>query len=771
VGGRATGLIGLSCSRHRGTHDPDDVRFFGELADRIALAAENARLVARLQNELERRSQIERRHAALLQQSSDLVVVLDERGRVVDATPGVTRVLGWETDAIIGADVFDVAHPDDRERQLGVLGVVVDVPGPTEAAEFRITTASGETVWIEARANNLLHDPAVRGIVVTGRDITERHRAAELLEAENAVLAGIAAGASLASILERICRLVESATSGIASVWRLEPELGLVFWAGPSMPEGVFDVDHQAMGGEPDTWVPYLVDRIDVADARTHPQWRGWREVAERFGVAGSWSRAIVDPHGVIVGAFVVYLGELREPSRREGQVIELATKLAGVALDRDRASEAMAHAAMHDALTGLPNRRLFLERLATSLRRGESTAVLFVDLDDFKHVNDSTGHAAGDRLLQEAALRLQAGLRPSDTIARLGGDEFAVLCRDVADGERAGAVARRVLAALDDPFVVARREFHVTASIGIALAERESTSTSLLRDADAAMYRAKADGRGRHVVFTPDVREATLERHTIESDLRRAIEQGELVPHYQPVVDLRHGRLSALEALVRWHHPTRGLVGPAGFIGVAEDTGLILPLGETVLEQACAQMADWIARGVVHPRVHVAVNVSMIQLLDGSLPETVIDVLDRSGLSPLNLHLELTESAVMEDAERTAETIGRLRDIGVRFVIDDFGTGHSSLARLRTIDTEILKLDRSFVVDLDADPASEEVAASVVRLAHALGKGLVAEGVERAEQLAVLRRLGADAAQGFHLARPMPADDIERLLASDPVW
>jgi predicted signal transduction protein with EAL and GGDEF domain len=356
------------------------------------------------------------------------------------------------------------------------------------------------------------------------------------------------------------------------------------------------------------------------------------------------------------------------------------------------------------------------------------------------------------------------------DLIARFGGDEFAVLC-DGLDADGAAGVAQRVLAALHTPFRLDGRTFHVSASVGIASGDATSSPDCILRDADTAMYQAKHDGRNRYSVFTPAAREATVRRLVLEESLRRAIEASELTVHYQPVVSLTTGALTGLEALARWTSEEHGVVPPFEFIETAERAGLIGALGASILQQAATQAAAWRASGLIGDDVTVAVNVAAQQLNDPAFVPMVIDALTAAGLPSSALCLELTESAVMADVEGAQAALGLLRSLGITLAIDDFGTGHSSLARLRSLEASVLKLDRSFILDLDIDQGSVEMVQSVIHLAHALGKRLVVEGVELPSQLRVLRELGADAVQGFLVARPQAPAAMEGLLRVTPSW
>ncbi len=439
---------------------------------------------------------------------------------------------------------------------------------------------------------------------------------------------------------------------------------------------------------------------------------------------------------------------------------------------ERKRAQAELAHQALHDPLTGLPNRLLFLDRLEVALahlgRRDGAVAVLFLDLDRFKLINDSHGHEVGDQVLMEMAGRLRGLLRPSDTLSRFGGDEFTILCEGVSDDEDAIAVAERIADALAEPVPLADREVFLSASIGIALGrDRAMSAGALLRDADAAMYGAKERGRSRYAIFDGAMRLRGAERLETETSLRRAIERGELRVHYQPEVDLATGRAVGVEALVRWAHPERGLVAPGEFIPVAEDTGLIVPIGEWVLREACRQAHEWQGRFGDEP-LRMAVNLSGRQLADANLHDAVAGALADADLPPDLLCLEITESAVTEDPTRARVTLRALKQLGVRLAIDDFGVGFSSLSQIRQLPpADEIKIDRSFISGLGRNREDEAIIASVISLAQSLEGETIGEGVETAEQADRLRDLGCDHAQGFHFARPGPAAEVGKLLAA----
>jgi diguanylate cyclase (GGDEF)-like protein/PAS domain S-box-containing protein len=442
----------------------------------------------------------------------------------------------------------------------------------------------------------------------------------------------------------------------------------------------------------------------------------------------------------------------------------------------RKRAEQQLLHDAFHDGLTGVANRTLFLDRLSIALasrRRvgGESFAVFFLDLDRFKTVNDSLGHGVGDLLLAETGRRLVHLMRPSDTVARLGGDEFAVLASGVRDGAAAAHIAERIQRELARPLAIGGQEVFSSASIGIALpTDPDTSSEAMLRDADLAMYRAKAAGPGRYEVFDLELHRATVQLLKLETELRRGVAAGDFVMHYQPIISLASGRIAGFEALTRWKHPERGLVSPAHFIALAEETGLIVQLGWLVLERACRQACLWQQRFPTDPPYFMSVNVSGKLFAQDGAVEQLLRILEASRLPPESLRLEVTESVVLQHGDEVMRRLRMLRDFGVQLSIDDFGTGYSSLSYLQRFRYDELKIDRSFVSDIEGGD-SLAIVETILSLASHLGIGVVAEGIETAEQLAHLRSLGCPHGQGYWFAQPLPPEAAEELLASNARW
>ena len=601
------------------------------------------------------------------------------------------------------------------------------------------------------RSDGSLADPYLRALDETALGLLDHHDPVRLLDA----------------IMSRATSLLGTPHGYI---YLLDPEDDntLVVRTGT----GVFDgflgrrmaVDEGIGGRVVTSGVPLAIDDYDA--------WAG-RSPSLPHGVFGSVVGVPLTSGGRVVG--VLGLGSGHSTRRWGSRDIDALTsfgKLASIALDNARLIDAAQRGALYDPTTNLPNRELLTDRIAHALAgQGptdvESIAVVLLGLDRFKVINESLGHAIGDRLLVAVGQRLIHGLRPSDTVARVGGDEFGIILDPVADVDEARAIADRIVAELSAPFPLNGREWFVSASMGIALAQHGSaTPDDLLREAEIAMVRAKGDATQRHAFFEPSMSRHTLERLELESDLRSALERHELRVHYQPIVKLDSTAIVGFEALVRWQHPTRGLVAPLAFIPLAEETGLIVPLGKWVLETACRQAAKWhrARPDPDGPPPFVSVNLSARQFIQEDLVEDVAAVLAETGLAASALELEITESVLMDKSDAGIRTLRRLRALGVRLVLDDFGTGYSSLSYLKHLPLDTIKIDRSFVNGIE-ESADRSIVEAVVALAHGLGIGVVAEGIETERQAERLLELGCDLGQGYLFSRPVPAARTGRLL------
>jgi diguanylate cyclase (GGDEF)-like protein len=482
-------------------------------------------------------------------------------------------------------------------------------------------------------------------------------------------------------------------------------------------------------------------------------------------GIAAPVRAMIAATRDIIGGRFErrIETGTLQELNELGEAVNHLAEQV-------QRQIDELTHQAFHDALSSLPNRALFLDRLAHALQRAsqqQAVAVMFIDLDNFKVINDSLGHQVGDQLLVAFARRLRTAVRPEDTVARFGGDEFTILLERVTAVEQATGIAERLADWLRQPFIVDGHEIFTAASVGIALGTSgEDEPETLLREADVAMYRAKTSGKAQYALFETSMTRSVIERLELETDLRRALERGELALHYQPIVRIADRRLVEVEALLRWHHPSRGIISPAQFIPIAEETGLILPIGDWVLREACRQARQWQLAYPTEPPLTVSVNLSGHQFQQPGLTERVADILSETDLPAASLKLEITESATMRDTAVTLDQLHRLKGLGLKLAIDDFGTGYSSLAYLKSLPIDLIKIDRSFLKEIGQNVEDAAIVRAIVALAKTLNLTVTGEGLETPEQVHQLDLLSCDLGQGFYFSRPLPAAALADLLA-----
>jgi diguanylate cyclase (GGDEF)-like protein/PAS domain S-box-containing protein len=617
------------------------------------------------------------------------------------------------------------------------------------------------------------------GVAGISRDITERKQANALHEGQAQILEMIAMSAPLCDVLERLVLLIESQFKGIFGSVQLLDETGtrLRHGAAPSLPDSYNKaIDGVSIGPKVGSCgtAAYRREAVFVADITTDPRWEEYKSLAAEHGLRSCWSTPILSHQGTILGTFAMYAKEVREPTEAEARLIDVATHIAGIAIERKLAEERIQFMANHDALTGLPNRTLLNDRLSQAIlyaqRYDRWVTVLFVDLDNFKFINDSLGHNAGDELLKTVARRMVSCIRATDTVVRIGGDEFVIVLFDQPkDVDMISETVRKIQSAIAEPVHLDGHDLSVTSSIGIANYPNDGVDTdALLANADAALYRAKDVGRDNFQFYTSELNAKVHEKFLLQEELRNAVARSELVLHYQPQVDLRTGRVFALEALVRWRHPKLGLVPPLKFIPMAEGSGLIVPIGNWVLREACRQNKAWQDAGL--PPIVVSVNVSARQFREKNLVAQVASALKDSRLEAKYLELEVTESVIMQDVDLAVATMKELQGLGVHLSIDDFGTGYSSLCALKSFPVSRLKIDKSFIDGLLANENDKAVADAVVSLGQKLNLRVVAEGVETEAQATFLRTINCDEMQGYLFSKPLPAEGIEEMLRAAPV-
>jgi diguanylate cyclase (GGDEF)-like protein/PAS domain S-box-containing protein len=671
---------------------------------------------------------------SMVENLSDAIGATDMDWRYLYVGPSSERVMGFRPEELVGRRFADPTAPAEGEALRRDLAARLQKTGLPQSARFTARYKDGRLRTHEVVVSKGTGPDGEPIYVIVGRDVTDRIAAEEQLrkrEEEFRAVAENAPDGIMRFDRELRCLYANAAltrTSGHAAEWfvgrRLE-EFGL--------PAEVEHALRAALGAA-----------LESGETQTlefkYPGPRGERHYQAR-------------------------LAPERGPDGRPVTVLGISRDITA----RIRFEQHIQHVATHDRLTGLPNRTLLDDRVEQAIvhaRRSEgSLALLFVDLDQFKLVNDSFGHAAGDMLLMEVASRLRATVREGDTVARLGGDEFVILLTDLKRPGDSAVVAKKIAEALDKPVLGPAGDLRVTASIGISLYPDDGTGLdSLLQCADAAMYRAKDAGRNAYQYYSSEMSEQARARVETEAGLRRAMEQGEFRIHFQPQVEVASGAVATLEALLRWEHPQHGMVSPAAFIPVAEESGLILPIGQWALHAACREAAAWAAAGL---KARVSVNLSARQFWRGSVTELVRAALGETGLAASQLEIEITESVVARDLQQVTLTLEQLRRMGVSVAIDDFGTGYSSLAYLRSLPIQRLKIDKSFIHNIPADREATALVGEIVRLAHVLSLGVVAEGVETPEQARFLREAGCESMQGFLFARPLPPAEAAGLLHS----
>ena len=707
---------------------------------------------------------------------------------VIDCSPELFAMHGMKEAAEHGPprdfgfeDFLAVIHPDDHGplRRWVQERISTGQPGDIE---YRVRIGR-KLRWIFAHVEiaEWRGDKVVR-LAGYDQDVTERRRVEERrrgtqreLAHQQRVLGRIARGEPLADTLVSLCRHVERHyPRARCSILLLDRTAGaLRALAGPALPAAF----HAAIDGLPVGdgvgacgTAAARREVVVIEDAVTHPHTAPFIELIEAHHLYSVWSQPLTRVSGEVLGTFAVYRDKVHRPSRAEIKFVTAAGSLAALAIERAQSEAELMKAANLDSLTALPNRARFLELVNHKLTEQPERrlSVMFLDLDRFKIINDTLGHPAGDRVLVEIAERLRGVVADHDDralAARFGGDEFTMAVSDLNEDE-VFALADRVREVIEKPFELDGGEFFLSLTTGIAVNDHPGDAYALVREADAAMYAAKGRGSGRREVYDRRLRTKMMARLERETRLRRALERDEMVLHYQPILSISPRRWVGVEALVRWQDPTRGLIFPGEFIPLAEETGLIMPLGTRVLELVAGQAAAW-ARAL--PEIHIAANASAVQLADPSLASFLIGLLAAYDVPPSAVSIEVTESAVMEEIESASEVLEGLSAAGVGVLIDDFGTGYSSIARLGELPIEGLKIDRRFIAGLGADPAARHVLAAIADLARAYGLQVVAEGIEDADALGVVARIGCHFAQGYHLGRPAPADVIELLLSQPP--
>ncbi|MEI9405821.1 EAL domain-containing protein [Mesorhizobium argentiipisi] len=715
---------------------------------------------------------------ALIDWVPDYMWVKDTESRFVVVNRALAADSGRQTGEMIGLTDFDLHAPELARQFRACEQDLLRRGQPMVDEEEFIVDASGAGKWLSSTKVPLRNaQNEIFGLIGIARDITQRKQADDLRNGQAQILEMIAASAPLEDVLDRLMRLIESQLNGIfGSVLLLDKDGShLRHGAAPSLAKDYTNaIDGVQIGPKVGSCgtAAFRRERVIVTDVMSDPLWEDYRGIVEPYGYRSCWSTPILAHTGAVLGVFAMYSMTVRAPVEAEISLIDFTTRIAGIAIERKLAEDRIHFMANHDTLTGLPNRALLGDRLSQAIlyaqRYHRWVSVVFIDVDNFKLVNDTLGHNAGDVLLKTIAGRMVECVRATDTVVRLGGDEFVVVIVDqVPDADIVAATVQNIRAAIAAPVQLGEHRLRMTASMGVANYPKDGASADLLlANADVAMYRAKELGRDNFQFYAPEFNATVHEKFLLQEELRNALARSEFTLFYQPQVDLRSGRVFAVEALIRWKHPTLGLISPMKFIPMAEETGLIVPIGDWVLHEACRQNKAWQDSGL--PPMMVCVNVSARQFKDSNLISRVVNALADSGLEAQYLELEVTESLIMQNVEIAVATMNELQSLGVQISIDDFGTGYSSLSALKTFPVVRLKIDKSFINDLATDEDDQAVASAVISLGQKLNLRVIAEGVETDEQIAFLRKNNCDEMQGYHFSKPVSAQDIMTLLNED---
>lgn len=739
---------------------------------------EVAGLVGMIVDVTERKA-TEQRYRALFENAAVGIATTDLRGAVTEVNQRLLDMLGYAKEVLVGRNITDLTVEADRlqgqrcvdEALQGAAAVLI---------EQRLLRRDGQPLWVRRTVSALSgKDGKIEYLVNVVEDITDRKQEELRRTMEHAVTRALAEEQGLEELFPVVIRSICEHMGwefGVAWIWDRGVQ-GLKFcasWGGETAGIRAFISDSMQRTIRPAPGEQLGLVRRTYASGEA--VWlsdvmpaQGFRraELIRNAGLHGGFAFPLLRGTEV-AGVMEFYHRGTREPEKALIGTARSIGRQVGQYMGRREAEEALKFVAGHDALTGLPNRMMFNQRLEHALalaQRGDTRlAVLFIDLDRFKVINDTLGHEAGDALLCEVAARLRQQLRNTDTVARLGGDEFVVLVENVADPLYVGSVAQKLIEVLTAGFLVGGGEYHVTASIGVSTYPDDAADVqTLLKNADIAMYRAKEQGRNTFQFHSAQMNVHSVERLTLESGLRRALERGELLLHYQPILDMRTRRITGMEALVRWQHPELGLVPPAQFIPIAEETGLIVPIGEWVLDTACTVQRNWREQGL--PAVLMSVNLSPRQFMYGDFARDIARLLGRPGYDAGGLKLEITESMVMHNPERAVSLIRGLKDLGLHIAIDDFGTGYSSLAYLRRFPIDTLKIDRSFILDTPGDAGASAIAQAIIAMAHNLGLEVTAEGVETQQQFDFLLQHHCDQMQGYYFSAAVAEAEAAGLL------
>lgn len=711
------------------------------------------------------------RYKSIFEQHPDAVFSLDMEGNFIDINHEAERISGYQRDELLGQP-FDLLIAKDN--QPFVMAKFENVRhGKAQTYEAKLVRKEGALVDLQITTIPSTLNGKLIGIHGVARDITELKLSQKIKEFQSKYLERIASGEPIQEILQGIVETVEKMSNGsFCSIMLFEKEHNWLRTAYASKLPDTFlsQIDQFPVGPYCASCghAAYTKKMNIISNIETDPSWERWRSIPLGVGLLSCWSMPILSTDGALLGTFAIYHPQVRKPAPYEVEMINVFSYLCGLAMERNLKEQEIRYLASHDLLTDLYNIH-FLQNISEdviqeTIANKSKFAIVVMDLDRFKPINDTFGHAFGDKLLQQVAKRISENVRDGDIVTRMGGDEFVLLLRDVTDKTLLLTIAERISNSIKQPILIENREFHVTASIGISLfPDNGDTLDSLIRKADIAMYHRKGSGGKSIALFDESMTETGVELFMLNEDLRQALCKSQFVLHYQPKVEASTEKVTGIEALVRWNHPEKGLMGPMSFIPFAEESGFIEELGKWVIREACRQLHEWKQQGI--QIVPVAVNVSVKQFILTDIPTFVENTLSEFNLSPHFLEIEMTESVLIQHSQLIQDSVKKLQEIGVKLSLDDFGTGYASITYLRQIHINTVKIDRSFIVDLPNNQEDAAIVSAIITLARELKINIIAEGVETQEQLDFLLSRGCIEFQGYYFSHPLPASELVKYI------
>ncbi|WP_400243802.1 EAL domain-containing protein [Niallia sp. JL1B1071] len=704
-------------------------------------------------------------YKSLFLHDPDGVYTLDKAGYFLDVNKVTEEISGYKKEELTKLNFRDLIVPEKLPKVMQRFNKVIS--GSIQGLESQIIRKDGRIRDIKITTIPLKLNDQVIGIYGIAQDITEKKNIEELQKKQKTILSSIAVGEPLEQIIEYITESVEELTKGICSIMYYEEENNwLRFGYGPKLdPEFIEKIDKVPVDESFASCghLAFSKDLKIVSDIKTDPSWSNWKEIALTKGLRSCWSMPIISSKDSVLGTFAVYYKESMEPKDSDIEMLKSFSHLTGIALERHYHEEEIKYLANYDSLTNLPNLRYLKEVFLERLQETNNHAVMFLDLDNLKPHNDTFGHSSGDKLIQEVGKRIQEAIGEANVVARMGGDEFVILISNCNNKSMLRALADKILKAIEEPIIINGQEFSTFGSIGISLSgEHGQTFEELMKNADIAMYSMKKMGGNAFNLYDPEMNKNAMSAFQLKSNLRKALKENQFVLYYQPKINTETGTIIGVEALIRWIHPEKGMINPATFISLAEESDFILLLGEWILNKACEQIKEWEKLNIKMP---IAINVSIKQLLKQDFATLVSEKLMEFKISSEYLEVEITESVLSNHESLVRDTVSKLRNMGIKVSIDDFGTGYASFMYLKQFQADTIKIDKSFISNLPTSQVDTAIVSAIIILASELGMNVIAEGVETQEQFDFLKGKGCSQLQGYLYSKPLPPNEILSLL------